>query len=216
MKETAAPSLVTQIEAAITTLREKRQEIRQLASQAAQLAASGDIEGSIRAEERAAAVTKFCTRQRANIEALILSRKKEQYEEHCRLVDALYKKKCAEAEAVAAQLREAGAEVYDAIQRMAKIGSGDLSGDALLKSTPRSDFQAEVRAVLSFTLTGLGRAAIAMKQHAGSSGFFPSGNVYDSMMFSALRQELPDLVFDAFEIPEEAEPEAVAGSYETH
>jgi hypothetical protein len=214
-KEKTVPlSLVEQIERGIADLRERRAEVRRLDKESAELANS-DVERSIELDLRARAIERFCTRQRAIIEDLIRQRHQAEYEEHCRLVDDLYNRKITEARAVAEALRKAGADVHDAIQRLAKIGGGDLSGDTLLKDTPRGSFGGQIAGLLGFRLSSLARAALNLKRHGADVSYFPQGNMSDNLCFAELRQSIKDLVFEKFEIIDE-EPEPLVAVSQTH
>ena len=160
---------------------------------------------------KARALERLVARLILSFNNLLKLRQQEQYEQHCRLIDAVYERKVAEAKTTADALRLAGAAAYDAISHLAKIGIGDLSGDVLLKNYPRGGFDAEIRSMLGVRLSSLFRGASNVKRHAGNVNYFPSGNMSDSLCFSELRSEIPDLHLDTWNL-EEAEPEPVAAA----
>jgi hypothetical protein len=208
-------TILQQIEQGIEILREKRAESRTLQAQAAELAASGDVEGSIRAEERAAAVSKFCVRQKTIVEEKIRARHSQQLAEYWKRIDELYERLSAEAKAAAEQLRKAGAEVYAALLRMREINGGGLSGAEVLQSVPTTNFEHQISQILGGALTGLARGVMALRQHAQNRDYFPGGpqgwNLYDAAMFASLRTAMGgDLELERWDLEEEPEEPVAA------
>ncbi len=210
-----APTLTEQIEAAITTLQERRAEVKRLDEESSELAGS-DVEASILRDVRARSIEKWCGRERVRVEDLIKKRHAEQLTAYLKRIDQLYESLSGQAKAAAEKLREAAKEAYAALVRMREISGGGVSGAEVLKNVPTTNFERQIAEDLGGAITGLARGIVALRQHAQNRDYFPGGgpgggNMYDSMMFSNLRQAMGgDLELDRFpDLEEEPEPVAV-------
>ena len=201
-----APGILDRIAALRAELRERRAEVRRLDKESAELAGS-DAEASITKDQRARAIERYVRTRETALVDLCAARRNEQLGLRDGEIRALLEKKSAEARAAAGELHKAGAEVFAAISHMLKIaGSGGLSGQELLKSTPRSDFTAEISRLLTFRLASLARAASALSRTARDPSFVPAG-ASDGMTWSELKAALPDFRLDVIEPEREPEPE---------
>ena len=206
---TPTPSILERIKALRAELRERRAEVRRLDKESAEQAAV-DAEASISSDQRARAVERYVRTRETALVDLCKQRHVQQLEARDSEIKTLLEKKTEEAKAAAEELRKAGKAVFDAISRMSAIGgSGGLSGQELLKSTPRSDFTAEISRLLTFRLASLARAAGALSRTARDPSFSPV-NPSDGLTWGELRACLPDFRLDAIETePELAEPEPI-------
>ena len=165
-------SILEQIEQTAEEIKRRRLEVKDLDAEAAQLIAS-DADRSVELDLKARALERLIARLVLTFNDQVKTRHQEQYQAHVALIENLVAKKTREAEALAEALRKAGVEAYEAIQRLAKIGHGDLSGDNLLRKYPRGSFEEEIRGLLGFRVSSLGRAGWDLQQHAGNVNYFP-------------------------------------------